>query len=115
MGSFANEQNRAGGSGTQADGPDAVARWAACRMVKARARRYALRPAALEALHPGLSIATPSALVALGQHLVARERETPRRWFGFGGEVGLVNAQAALLLGRLRRRQDRGEGAVPLG
>ncbi len=81
----------------------AAARRAACHVVKARARGYDRRPQALDALHPGLSMADPATLVAVAAALVARERCSPRRWFAFGGEVGLVNARAALLLGRVRR------------
>ena len=81
-----------------------AARTVARALVKGRARFYDRYPMALDALHPGLACAPPAALVAIGQHLVERESLSPRRWFGFGGEVGLVNARAALLLGRLRRR-----------
>ena len=84
----------------------AAARRAVCHVIKARARRYERRPAMLEALHPGLSIAEPATLVAIAEHIVERERGSPRRWFGFGGEVSLVNAQAALLVGRTRRRRQ---------
>ncbi len=88
-----------------------AAQRAVCRTVKAQARAYALRPQALDLLHPGLSAAGPDSLVALCEYLVERERCSPRRWFGFGGEVGLLNARAALLLGRterlrLARRQE---------
>lgn len=72
--------------------------------IKGRARLYAKRPAALEPLYPGLSCAPPRTLIAIAEHLVDRERRSPRRWFGFGGEVSLINAKAALLLGRTRRR-----------
>lgn len=85
-----------------------AARRAASHMVKARARHYRRRPGALEALYPGLSAAPAATLVAVAAYIVERERLSPRRWFGFGGEVGLVNARAALLLGRaLRRSQAR--------
>lgn len=91
------------------DDPDfgAAACRAASHMVKTRARHYARRPTALEALHPGLSMAAAKTLVAIAEHLVERESRSPRRWFGFGGEVSLVNARAALLLGRVRRRAER--------
>ena len=91
---------------TRHDDPDftVAARRAACHLVKTRARAYARRPMALEALHPGLSTAPPHTLVAIAAHLVEREARSPRRWFGFGGEVNLVNARAALLLGRALRR-----------
>ena len=85
-------------------------RHAACHMLKARARFYARRPAALDALHPGLASASPATLVAVATHLVERESLSPRRWFGFGGEVGLVNARAALLLGRTLRRDATATG-----
>ncbi len=86
------------------DGLAAAARTAARMMVKGRARFYDRTPMALDALHPGLACAPPTTLVAIGEHLVERESLSPRRWFGFGGEVCLVNARAALLLGRARRR-----------
>ena len=82
----------------------AAARRAACHLVKTRARHYARRPWSLDALYPGLSTAPPHRLVAIAAHLVEREACSPRRWFGFGGEVSLVNARAALLLGRALRR-----------
>lgn len=82
----------------------AAARRAANHMVKMRARQYAKRPMTLDALHPGLSTAAPASLVAIAEHLVERETRSPRRWFGFGGEVSLINARAARLLGRVRRR-----------
>ena len=80
---------------------------AACHMVKMRARAFALRPQALDALQVGLSLASPETLVAVAEHLVEREARSPRRWFGFGGEVNLVSARAALLLGRAQRRAGR--------
>lgn len=83
---------------------EAAARRVACHLVKTRARAYARRPLTLESLYPGLSTASPATLVAIAAHLVERERHSPRRWFGFGGEVNLVNARAALLLGRALRR-----------
>ena len=81
-----------------------AARAAARTMVKGRARFYDRYPIALEVLHPGLACASAATLVAVGRHLVERESLSPRRWSGFGGEVGLVNARAALLLGRVRRQ-----------
>ena len=86
---------------------DSAARRAICHVVKARARHYLRHPGAMEALYPGLSMAPAATLVAVAEHLVERERASPRRWFGFGGEVSLTNAQAALLLGRALRIQDR--------
>ena len=85
----------------------AAARRAVAHRVKMQARLYARRPMMLEVLHPGLASASTAALVAIGRHLVERERASPRRWFGFGGEVNLLNARAALLLGRALRRAER--------
>lgn len=83
------------------------ARRAVAHQTKARARYYARRPQALDALFPGLGCAPPDTLIAIAEHLVEREARSPRRWFGFGGEVSLVNARAALLLGRALRRFAR--------
>ena len=85
----------------------AAARRSVAHTIKARARRYARRPQALDALMPGLGCATPATLIAVAEHLVERESNSPRRWFGFGGEVSLLNARAALLLGRALRRKGR--------
>ena len=87
---------------------ESAARRATSHVVKARARHYLRRPAAMEALYPGLSLAPTATLIAVAEHLVERERASPRRWFGFGGEISLTNAQAVLLLGRaLRIRESR--------
>ena len=79
--------------------PDAAmrcaARSAAAERVKARARVYARRPMALEPLYPGLACASAATPIAVAEHLVERESRSPRRWFGFGGEVSLINARAA--------------------
>ncbi len=94
--------------------PDAVeaiaaqARRTAAYMVKCRARDYARRPIRLETLYPGLAAAKPEALIAIAEHLLEIERQNPRRWFGFGGEVKALNAKAALLLGRAMRRRNKG-------
>jgi hypothetical protein len=81
----------------------AQARRAAIHLIKMRARHYARRPQGLDCLLPGLSMSSPETLIAVAEHLVDRESRSPRRWFGFGGEVNLVNARAALLLGRTNR------------
>lgn len=88
-------------------GYGADARRAVSHMIKARARLYARKPMALDALHPGLSCAAPATLIAIAEHLVERETMSPRRWFGFGGEVSLINARAAHVLGRAQRRAMR--------
>lgn len=84
-----------------------AARRQVAHSIKNRARAYARRPQSLEALFPGLGCAPPDTLLAVAEHLVERESRSPRRWFGFGGEVNLVNARAALLLGRALRRRAR--------
>jgi hypothetical protein len=40
----------------------------------------------------------------MAKHLFETERQMPRRWFGFGGEVPILNAKAVMLLARNRRR-----------
>jgi hypothetical protein len=42
--------------------------------------------------------------LAMAKHLFETERQTPRRWFGFGGEVPILNAKAVMLLAPTRRR-----------
>ena len=95
------------GTSTFIADPAAAARRAIAHTIKARARRYGRQHQALDALFPGLGCAPPATLVAVATHLVERETRSPRRWFGFGGEVGLLNARAALLLGRALRRAGR--------
>lgn len=83
---------------------DAQARRSAAHLVKQRARAFARRPSELEALYPGLAVATPGKLIAIAEHLLESARNGRQRWFGFGGEVSAVNAKAALLYGRMLRR-----------
>jgi hypothetical protein len=82
----------------------AQARRSAVFLVKQRARAYAKRPMTLENVCPGLAAAAPETMIAMATHLIETERHTPRRWFGFGGEVPILNAKAVLLLARARRR-----------
>jgi hypothetical protein len=86
------------------DAFDSVARCAVAALVKRRARALAQNPTALESVLPGLSEAVPETLIAVARKILEGERQAPRRWFGFGGEVRALNAKALLLLGRLRRR-----------
>ncbi len=60
----------------------------------------------LENVFPGLSAAAPETKIAVAKHLVATERNAPRRWFGIGGEVPILNAKAVLLSGRALRRDE---------
>lgn len=86
----------------------AQARCTVVDLIKHRARAYAKRPATLENISPGLSAAAPETLIAVAKRLIAAERQAPRRWFGFGGEVPILNAKAVLLSARaLRRNQGR--------
>lgn len=83
----------------------ARARRSAVSTVKQRARVFAKRPMALESLYPGLAAASAETVIAIAQHLLEKEERAPQRWFGYGGEVGALNAKAALLYGRTLRRQ----------
>lgn len=83
---------------------DAQARRSAAHLIKQRARAFAIRPIELEALYPGLAVATPGRLIAIAEHLLETARTSRQRWFGFGGEVTALNAKAALLYGRVLRR-----------
>lgn len=80
------------------------ARRTAALVTKSRARSFAGQPTALEHICRGLSTASPGEMIDIAKGLLRAERVNPRRWFGFGGEVGALNAQAILLLGRARRR-----------
>jgi hypothetical protein len=75
-------------------------------LIKERARAYAKRPMALENVFPGLSAAGPETVVAVAKHLIAAERNAPRRWLGFGGGVPILNAKAVLLSARALRRDE---------
>jgi hypothetical protein len=76
-------------------------------MIKVRARAYAMT---LESVFLGLSAAAPETIIAVAKHLIAAERNAPRRWFGFGGEVPILNAKAVLLCA-LALRRDEGRRA----
>ena len=75
-------------------------------LIKDRARDYAKRPITLENVSQGLSAAAPETKIAVAKHLIAAERNAPRRWFGFGGEVPILNAKAVLLCARALRRDE---------
>ncbi|QBR70644.1 hypothetical protein CU048_04425 [Beijerinckiaceae bacterium] len=81
--------------------------------VKHRARCYARQPMSLDTAYSGLSAAAPETMIAIGRHLVEVERRAPCRWFGFGGEVPLINAKAIILLGRALRRARRLQQRAP--
>jgi hypothetical protein len=73
--------------------------------IKNRARAFLKCPMALDALLPGLTErAAPDAILTLAKQMMVKERDTPRRWFGFGGEAPMLNAKALLLYGRILRR-----------
>jgi hypothetical protein len=48
-------------------------------LIKDRARAYAKRPMTLENVFPGLSAAAPVTKIAVAKHLIAAERNAPRR------------------------------------
>lgn len=81
-------------------------------LIKHRARAYAQRPMTLETVFPGLAAAAPETMVAVAKQLIVTESLTPRRWFGFGGEVPILNTKAVLLYARARRRAAK-KRAVP--
>ena len=75
----------------------------AVALIKHRARSYAKQPMTLENVFPGLSAAAPETIIAVAKHLIATERHAQCRWFGFGGEVAILNAKAVLLFARVLR------------
>jgi hypothetical protein len=75
-------------------------------LMKDRARAYAKRPTMLENVSLGLSAAAPETIIGVAKRLIAAERNAPRRWFGLGGEVPILNAKAVLLSARARRRDE---------
>ena len=75
-------------------------------LIKDLARAYLMRPMRLENVFPGLSAAAPETIIAVAKHLIAAEKNAPRRWFGFGGEVPILNAKAVLLSARALRRNE---------
>jgi hypothetical protein len=81
-------------------------------LIKDRARTCAKRRMTPENLIPGLSAAAPETIIAVAKHLISAESNAPRRWFGFGGEVTILNAKAMLLSARALRR-DEGRRARP--
>jgi hypothetical protein len=84
------------------------ARRSAAFLVKQPARAFAKCPLTLENVRPGLTAAAPETMLAVAAHLFEAERNTPRWWFGFGGEVPILNAKALMLLARAwRRAQSR--------
>src|SRR5262249_38296425 len=76
----------------------------AAALIKNRARTYAKSPILLDTVSRGLSAATPDTIIAVEKNLILMKRNLPRRWFGAGGEIPLINAKAALLYGRARCR-----------
>jgi hypothetical protein len=81
---------------------------AAVDLIKERARAYLMRPMTLENVFQGLSAEAPETIIAVAKHLIAAEKNAPRRWFGLGGEVKILNAKAVLLSARaLRRDKER--------
>ena len=76
-------------------------------LVKNRARAYAKRPMMLETISPGLAAAAPETIIAMAKQMIETESQAPRRWFGFGGEVPILNTKAVLLFARARRRVAR--------
>ena len=75
-------------------------------LIKIAARRYMLAPSLLDNLCAGLSYLSPKAMVDATKSLFAYElKYRPRRWFGFGGEIPVINRKAACIYARLLRAQ----------
>jgi hypothetical protein len=75
------------------------------RVVKDRARAYALRPRDLDAIAEGLSELSPWRLV----QRLTNPLWVPGayRWLGFGGEVQAINLRGAMLYARYSRAKKR--------
>lgn len=80
---------------------EAQAKRAVRLAVKDRARAYAMHPRDLDALCIGFSALYPKQLV---NALSEKEWVTGYRWFGFGGEVPVINLRGAMLYARWSRR-----------
>jgi hypothetical protein len=65
------------------------------RIVEMRACKFAQRPVLLENIDPGLSGLAPRKMVARVIVLIDGEFSAPRRGMGFGGEIPLLNLNAA--------------------
>src|SRR5215469_8618623 len=76
---------------------------AAIQMPKARAREYARQPWQLEMVLSGLSEQRPQFIYACATILKCHELRNPRKDFGFGSEVPLVNLRAAQIYARYLR------------
>jgi hypothetical protein len=77
------------------------------RVVKDRARAYALRPRDLEAIGDGMISLSPRDLVTVLSQLNAVATMRGSRWFGFGGEVQALNLCGARLYARYSRAKAR--------
>jgi hypothetical protein len=86
---------------------EAQARRTVPREIKRGAHRYALCPSLLDSIECGLSRLTPRAMTARLKHLLAEEIATPRRMFGFGGYVPMLNLKSALVYARYSRSIER--------
>jgi hypothetical protein len=64
-------------------------------IVEMRACKFAQRPALLENIDPGLSGLAPRKMAARVIVLIDGEFAAPRRGMGFGGEIPLLNLNAA--------------------
>lgn len=85
----------------------AKARKTGVELIKLAARRYMLAPSLLDSLCAGLSYLSPAAMVNATKTLFAHElKYRPRRWFGFGGEIPIINRKAACIYARLLRAQS---------
>jgi hypothetical protein len=73
----------------------AAARATAEALIEARANKFALRPSLLDVIEAGLAARSPRKMRARILELIDEELTMPRRYFGFGGEIPLMNLNAA--------------------
>ncbi len=64
-------------------------------LIDARAGKFAQCPSQLDLIEPKLSALSPRKMRARIIELIDIELSAPRRWVGFGGEIPLMNLNAA--------------------
>jgi hypothetical protein len=75
--------------------------------IKRRLHYYLAWPEGLEAIWPSLSWADSTKMLGIVDMLIEDERRTPRRFSGVGGDIKAINLRAVMMLGRLKRFQER--------
>jgi len=75
---------------------EAATTYAAECAIRVRARDFALCPALLDSIEPGLSTKSPRRMRATIMGFIGDEMMKPRRDFSFGGFIPLINLNGAL-------------------